>query len=72
MSIAAISRSVSEPKALLFSMALSIVGLTAALVSRVSSRRKIPARQVREPAQAGVFTHGMIAKASEAAMLKAC
>ena len=72
MSIAATSRSVSEPKALLFSIALSMVGLTAALVSRVSSLRKIPTRSVHEPAQAGVFTRGMIAKASEAAMLKAC
>jgi hypothetical protein len=43
VSIAARSSAVSEPKALLFSMALSIVGLTAALVSRVSSLRKIPA-----------------------------
>ncbi len=48
-----------------------MVGLTAALVRRTSSRRRIAARRVHEPARVGVVTHGMIAKASEAAMLKA-
>jgi hypothetical protein len=53
-----------------FWTALSMVGLTAALVRRTSSRRRIAARRVHEPARVGVVTHGMIAKASEAAMLK--
>jgi hypothetical protein len=54
-----------------FWTALSIVGLTAALVRRTRSWRRIAARWVHQPAGVGVVTQGMIAKASEAAMLKA-
>jgi hypothetical protein len=54
-----------------FLIALSMVGLTAALVRRTSSPRRIAARWVHSPARVGVVAHGMIAKASEAAMLKA-
>ena len=59
-------------KGFVFSIALQTVGLTAAPARRTSSRRRIAARWVPEPARVGVVTHGMIAKASEAAMLKAC
>ena len=72
VSNAATSRSVSESKTLLFFWtALSMVGLTAALVRRTRSWRRIAARWVHQPAWVGVVTQGMIAKASEAAMLKA-
>jgi len=69
--MAATSRSVSESKALLFFGQLSMVGLNAALVRRTRSWRRIAARWVHQPAWVGVVTQGMIAKASEAAMLKA-